>query len=428
MELKSERIQLGKGIYLNLIKTNKFKSSLLSYYFIRPLNKEEVTKNALIPLILKRGTKTFPTSLDIEKKLEELYGTNFSTTINKRGEKQIIRFTMEWAEGKYLGNEDFKFEVEALLKEIIYNPTLEEGVFKKEYVEQEKKNLKTMIGSRINNKRSYAVERCIENMCKNEKFSIYPLGYIADLEEINESNLFLHYKELLETSPIEIFYVGNYDEVLVNHIKENRPLRDGKLIEIPEETVIKSIQNKNIVTEEFDINQGKLVLGYRAGIHYNDDLYNGLILASDILGGGTNSKLFKNVREKESLAYYIGSSIFKYKSILLIDGGIEFSSIDKTIEIIRLQINDLKEGIFSDEDIYISKKSIRTSMESIKDSIFLISEFFFSQSLSGDNRSLEKIIEDIEKTSKEEIVKAANKIVIDTIYFMKDKEINKEVK
>lgn len=421
MGLKCERIKLGNGIYLNAIKTDKFKSSLLSWYFIRPLKREEVTKNALIPLVLKRGSEMYPNSLEIQKKLEELYGSNFSASINKRGDRQILRFTMEWANGEYLNDNDYNFDTIEMLKQIIYNPFTSENGFKKEYVEGEKQVLKRRIQSKINDKRSYAIERCIEEMCKKEKFSISSLGYIEDLDQIDESNLYEHYKEILETSPIEIFYVGNYDDDFINYLKTKNSLERDVLVSIPKEKIISTVQTKNMIEEEFDINQGKLVIGYRAGIPYEDSLYSGLIIASDILGGGPNSKLFKYVREEASLAYYIGSKVYKYNSIMLIDSGIEFENFQQTIEIIRKQIEDMKSGDFTEADIQVSKRSIRTSTESIKDSIFLISEFFFSQLISKDNRSLGQIIEDFEKVTKDEIVQASNKIIPDTIYFMKNK-------
>lgn len=426
MELRSERIKLGNGIYLNAIKTDKFKSSLLSWYFIRPLNREEVTKNALIPLVLKRGTQIHPNSLEIQKRLEELYGSNLSASINKRGDRQILRFTMEWANGDYLGDNEYNFETIKMLKEIIYNPLVENNAFSLEYVAGEKEVLKRRIQSRINDKRSYAIERCIEEMCKKEKFSISNLGYIEDLDGIDEVSLYEHYKSVLETSPIEIFYVGNYDDSFIEYLITNNSIEREEIVSIPKEKIIASVQTKNMIDEEFDINQGKLVVGYRAGISYEDSLYNGLVIASDILGGGPNSKLFKYVREEASLAYYIGSKVYKYNSIMLIDGGIEFDNFQKTIEIIRKQVEDMKAGEFTEADMDVSKKSIRTSTESIKDSIFLISEFFFSQLLSNDSRSLEQIIRDFEKVTKDEVIQASNKIVPDTIYFMKNKR-NKEV-
>ncbi len=427
MALESERIQLGKGIYLNIINEPKFKSNLLSYYFIRPLTREEVTKNTLLSMILKRASKNYPNSIDIERKLEELYGSNFSLGINKRGEKQVIRFTMEWAKSTYVG-ENYDNEVIQILKEIIFNPLLEDQAFLKRYVDQEKENLKRKIENKINDKATYAMERCVEAMCKNERYGIYPLGYVEDIEELDEENLYKHYEEILETSPIEIFYVGDINEEIRGELDKNFEIKRGEMVEIPEDLLIESVQTKNILVDELDVNQGKLVIGYRAGIHHKDRLYNPLLIANDILGGGPNSKLFKVVREEESLAYYISSSMYKYKSILLVNSGIEFDDFDKTVELVRVQLDEVKAGNFSDEDISKSLKSIKTSIESIRDSIFLISEFFFSQLISNDFRNLDLILEDFQKVKKEEIIEAANKISMDTIYFMKNKTNKSEVK
>lgn len=420
LTLKSEKINIGNGINLNLIKTNKFKSNLLSYYFIRPLSKNEVTKNTLLPLVLKRGTQEYDTNLKIQKKLEEMYGANLSIAMNKRGEKQVIRFTMENVNGEYVDDHDYIYQVIDLLRSIIYNPTLEKGHFRKDYVDQEKENLRRRIEGRINDKRSYALDRCIEEMCKNEKFGIHPLGTLEDLKEINESILYAHYENIIQTSPIEIVYVGDYDEKLIEYIKDTGKIHRDDIIDIPRESISKDVMTKNMISDRLDVNQGKLVLGYRTGIPFEDKLYNGLLVASDILGGGPNSKLFRNVREKESLAYYITSSVLKYKSLMLVDGGIEFANFDKTVQIIKNELEELKSGVFTDEDMEISKKSIISSTESIRDSIFLISEFFFSQSLSKDTRALEEILEDISLVTKEEVIEASSSITLDTIYFMKN--------
>ncbi|MBC8588508.1 EF-P 5-aminopentanol modification-associated protein YfmF [Paratissierella segnis] len=418
MDLKVDKIKLGNGINLNLIYTDKFKSNLLSYYIVRPLNREDVTKNALLPLVLKRGNQKLNTTLEVEQKLDELYGSNLSLTVNKRGEKHVIRFTLEWADGSYFNDDSYNLKTIDLLNDIVFNPYLENDSFSKEYVRQEKENLKDRIEGKINSKRSYAVDRCIEEMCKSEAFSLYSFGYVEDLPSIDEKNLYEHYKNVINNSPIEIIYVGKYDEKLISHIKESNKMNRQNIIYLSREKIDYDIEEVNVVRERLDVNQGKLVLGYRTGIPFEENLYNGLLIASDILGGGPNSKLFRHVREENSLAYYIGSMVIKYKSILLIDGGIEFENYDKTTKIINEQIEKMRNGDFSDDDIEISKKAIKASTESIKDSTYLISEFFFSQQLSNDFRSLEEVLNDIDNVNREDIIEASRHIALDTIYFM----------
>lgn len=244
MELNSKRIRLGNGIYLNLIQTDKFKSNLLSYYFIRPLTREEVTLNSLIPLVLKRGTKDYPTSLEIEKEFENLYGASYSSTINKRGERHVLRFTVEWASEEYLNATGHNIKVIDMLRKIIYDPFIEGNGFKKEYVSQEKENHKNRIEGRINDKRSYALDRCIEEMCKYEKYSLYQLGYVEDLNSIDEKNLYEHYQNVLNTSEIEIFYVGNYNDEIENYLIEQNKIERDNIVNIPRESINNSVKQK----------------------------------------------------------------------------------------------------------------------------------------------------------------------------------------
>ncbi|MBW4828916.1 MAG: insulinase family protein [Clostridiaceae bacterium] len=423
MAISNERLNIGNGINLNLIKTDKFKSNLVSLYMEMPLNRDMVTQNALIPLVLKRGTNKYNTTLEVERKLEELYGGQLSLNINKKGERHVLRFTIESPKGFYVDDEEYFYEVISFLKEIVYNPYVDDGGFKKEYVDQEKENLKRMIEGKINDKRSYAMTRCIEEMCKNEKYSIYEYGYVKDLDFIDNKNLYEHYKSILENSPIEIFYIGNYDNKMIDHIKNTFKIDRENITKIPREKITDAVQTKNMVYEDMQINQGKLVIGYRTGIPYEDNLYKALLVSSEILGGGPNSKLFRTVREKESLAYYINSKIYKYKSIMIIDAGIDFDKFEKTLEITRNQIDELKEGIFTDDDIEIAKKAIVTSLKSVTDSNYLISEFFLSQVLSNDNRSVDEMIEDILNVNREDIIEVANKINVDTIYFLKNENL-----
>src|SRR5699024_6052810 len=207
MVLNNERINIDKGINLNIIKTDKFKSNLISVYLIRPLVREEATKNALLPSVLRRGTKEYTNSLEIERKLENMYGSNLGVGISKKGERHILRFSIEGPKRNYVKDEKQNVELIKMIRSIIYQPYLEEEAFSESYLKQEKENLKRKIEGRINDKRNYAIERCIEEMCKNEKFSIYELGYVEDLESIDNVNLYKHYLEVLETSEIEIFAV-----------------------------------------------------------------------------------------------------------------------------------------------------------------------------------------------------------------------------
>ena len=231
--------------------------------------------------------------------------------------------------------------------------------------------------------------------------------------------------EIMKTSPIDIVVEGNFDEEeIVNIISNGFNFHRENIIDIPRADFNKKVEEVKVIKEEMDITQGKLVMGFRCNVDYKDEFkYYSLFVGSNVLGGGPHSKLFVNVREKESLCYYIYSSLEKYKTSMFISSGIESANYDKTIELIQEQLKYLKEGQISDEELLNSKSAIISSLKSIKDSIGGASDFYFSQTMGKTNSTVEKIIEMIEKITVEDIVDAVKNIELDTIYFLSN---NKE--
>ncbi|SDY43819.1 Predicted Zn-dependent peptidase [Proteiniborus ethanoligenes] len=417
------RKEIGDGIGLNIINTDKFKSSLLSFSFIRPLSDEEASLNALIPLVLRQGTENYRTSIDIERKLEELYGANLSIDVNKKGEKHIIKFSIEGANVDFTGEADYAVKLLEMLLEIIYNPLLENGAFLEKYIYQEKENMIKRIESRINDKKQYAVERCIEEMCRGEKFSIYKFGSAEDVKKITKDNLYSHYQKMLKTSFIEITAVGkefHFEDKLYKSLE----LQRNDIVHIQRENISsKKLSGKSVIYEKMDVNQGKLILGYRINIPYENPLFNAFIVGNEILGGGPNSKLFTYVRERESLAYYVYSQILKYKSIMLVSSGIETDKFEKTKEIIKMQVEEIIKGNFSEEDINNAKNSIVTSIKTLQDSNYSLAEFYLTNVISKENKSFDEYIYNICKVNREEIIKSFKDLKLDTIYFLTNETI-----
>lgn len=416
----NRRINLGKDINFNIIETSKFKSNVLAYYIVRPLNREEVTRNALLPIVLRRGTENYRDNLTVHRRLEELYGAKLSVGVLVRGNKQVIRIALEFVDDKYIEDENYLDGILEMLEEVIYRPRLDGISFNKEIIKKEKKNLKTRIESKINDKRDYAIDRAIEIMCKDDSFSIPNLGYVEDLEEINGENLYSHYLDILRTSPMEIFYTGTRSEKIEDFFVNKDFLERGEILSFQRENVPAGPVEVKDEEEILDINQGKLVLAYRTGIPYEDRLYNALLVANVIFGGGSNSKLFLNVRERESLAYYVVSRVYKYKSILMVDGGIEFHQLEKTKKIIAEELEKMKSGDFTEREIEIAKKAMISGLNSVDDSAGSLTELEFDNLVSGDERTIDEKIQDIESVTREEIIEASRQIELDTIFFLKD--------
>ncbi|WFD09163.1 EF-P 5-aminopentanol modification-associated protein YfmF [Tepidibacter hydrothermalis] len=417
---KVERINLGDKINLTFIGVDKFKTNLISVYMQRPLDKKEVTKNALIPNILKSGSNKFKSQREISKKLDNLYGAGIYADIAKKGDMQILSFKMSITDETYLDEKILK-ESLIFLNDMINDPLVEDGGFNKEYVDIEKNNLSDKIKSRINDKSRYALERCIEEMCKDEKFSIYEYGYEEDIESINEKNLYDHYKNIIKTSPIDIVIAGNLDkDKVLEYIKNIFKFERENVIDIVGDNNIGTVESVKNVVDKMDVTQGKITLGYRTNIDYKDDRYYSLMVYSSILGGGPHSKLFVNVREKESLCYYVYSMIEKYKSIMFISSGIEIDKYDKAIELIGEQLEKIKKSEISNEEIVNSKNSIINSINSVRDSLNSLSDFYYSQGISGVNENLDSIMKKIENVEIKDVVDVSSDITLDTVYFLRN--------
>ena len=422
MVLKSNRIELSKGIFLNIVETDKFKSNLLTVNFIRRLERDEVTMNALLPMVLERGSNTFPTKLLLERKLEEMYGASLDLGSSKRGERQLIKVSIEWADSKFTEDAGVGNEAINLLKGVLFDPVLNDDSFDSEFIAQERRILISRIRSRINDKRNYAMSRCIEEMCKGERFGIYSLGYEEDIESIDGVRLYEHYRNIIMTSPIEIFFVGNLDGLDLKQLIPAELHNRSEIQEIPREIIPGNNLSKRRVEEKMSVSQGKLVLGFRSSIPYEDELYNGLLIGNELLGGGPNSHMFKTVREESSLAYYASSSLIKHKSIILADAGIKFSDYKQALDLIIEQVSRLKSGDFTEEDLQIAKKSIENSSRSIMDSNQMISEFFLGKVISKDERTLDQMLDDLGMTDRDKIISAMDTVTLDTIYFLNGKE------
>ena len=410
---------------MHCIKTDKFKTNLIAVFLTTKLNRENVTKNALVSTVLRRGSKNMQTQEDISKQMEEMYGASFDCGLDKTGDNQVLKFYIEVLNDNFLPrtNEDLLESAVKNMLEIVFDPYTENESFKEEYVEQEKNNIQKIIEGKIDNKARYALDRCIEEMYKNQPFGLYKFGYIEDLKDLNGKNLYEYYKKLIDECKIDIFVSGNIDDEIEKKISENENIQ--KLVSREANYVQPMIANKeikdkeNIVTESMEVTQGKLVLGLDVDIDKEDLKYDTLIYNS-LLGGTATSKMFQNVREKAHLAYVASSSYLRNKNNIFINCGIDIPNYEKALELIREQIEDMKKGDFTEEEIQNAKKGIIATIKTIEDEQDTEVSYYFGQELSNQKVSVKEYIEKIEKVNKKNIIDIANKITINTIYFLKD--------
>ncbi len=419
-----KNINIKDGITLHEINTDKFKTNLIAVFLTTKLKKENVTKNALIPAILRRGTKKLKTQEEISKRLEEMYGAEFDCGLDKTGDNQVLKFYIETINDNFLPGNDSNLLEEAIknIFDIVFNPYVENNGFKEDYLNQEKNNIRQIIEGKIDNKARYALDRCIEEMYKNQNFGLYRFGYVEDLEKITANELYEYYKELISNCKIDIFVSGIIDDKLEKIVRENENIDKANSREA-QYNLIKLEKKENVqiktIVDNMDVTQGKLILGLDVNID-DDELRYTVSLYNSILGGSANSKLFQNVREKANLAYIASSSYLRYKSNIFIKCGIEIDNYEKALNIIKEQLEDMKKGNFTEEDIENSKKGILAGIKTIDDEQDTQITFFFGHEVTGQKTTIEEYSEKIKKVSKQDIIDVANLININTIYFLRD--------
>lgn len=420
MDVQSFKIK--DGVSLNYINDKKYKTVSVSLYLHRNLKRDEVTKNALLTAVLKQGTKKYPTAKEISRYLEDLYGASYGISVFKKGSVQTLSFGFNCLTQKYSDDSIIENAFDMLF-EFLLNPYCENGAFSKKYVETEKINLENDIKALINDKRAYADFKCIENMCQGEDNALCEVGYIEDLNDIDEKNLYEHYKTIITQSPVDIFIVGDVDiektKEYLENVFEKLPLDIKPLDKITSKNDAGDVKT---VYESLDVSQGKLSIGLRTQTIATDDDYYALLVGNSVFGSGAHSKLFNNVREKLSLAYYAYSRLDKFNATMLIGSGIEFENFEKAKNEIFVQLEDVKKGIFTSDELFVAKQAIVNRLKSCYDSPAALKDYYLSNILLHCNDTIQDAIEKIEKVTSSEIVSAFNKIKTDTVYFLKGRD------
>lgn len=419
-------IELKKGIKLHLIKTDLFKTNLACVIITTPLKREKVTLNTLIPFLLKRGTMNLKTQYEINDKLDNLYGSSYDCGIDKSGDNQVIKFYMEGIGDKFLPQKEnlLKQNVDLLL-ELVFNPLLEDNKFKQEFLDVERKNLENIIKGKIDDKDFYAFNDCIEKMYGMEGFGLYKYGYLEDVEKIDLDIISNHYFDLIKKAKIDIFVSGDFDfenvEAIVKDNENIKKLNDREpefVLNDPIKENKKTLDKPNEFIEKMNVTQGKLILGLDVLYNKPDYKYVGLMYNA-ILGESANSKMFQNVREKAGLAYSARSSFVRQKKNIFIRCGIEIPNYEKANEIIKVQLDDMKQGNFSEEDMENAKRYLISGIKTIETEQDSQIVYYIGQELSNVRENLEEYMEKINKVSKNEIVEFANTININSVYFLK---------
>jgi len=425
--LEIKRKELLPGVWLSCLQTNKFKSDCLSLSMLTQLDRDTVSMNALVPRVLSRGTAFHPDMDSLSAACDELYGARIMPVVRKKGEVLALGFYAGFIADRFPPNGEKLLEpVSELLGEMLLSPATRGGLFMKDYVESEKEKLIDDIRARINDKRLYAIYRLMGQMCAYEDYGVDDMGEEADAASISYIDLTRHYRALLQECPIEIFYCGSSPMRRVENALKNALMalpRGDINYDIGTDIRMNAVSaTPRYFEDALDVTQGKLEMGFRLGEIMDDPDFAAIRVFNALYGGTATSRLFLNVREKLSLCYYALSSCDRLKGIMLVSSGIEFDKFEETKLEILAQLEALRKGDFTDEELSFARKNVCSDLIAMTDSPGALEDFYLTQTLTGLDYGPEEYAALCDMVSREDIIAVAKSIELDSVYFLRGLE------
>lgn len=421
----NEQVQRIGGLDCHVVPTDKFKTNTILLLFKSDLDKQTVTKRAILSYVLKSAAKKYPTQQLLQARLDDLYGASLSSGLSKRGDQHVVSFSLTVAGERFLSDTSpLLHEALQLLSDLIFHPLADGRAFDEATVEREKRALKQRIESVFDDKMRYASQRLIDEMCKDETYHLHTYGYEKEVEEVTAESLYQYYLDFLKKDKVDLYVVGE-----VNAESVFRQVKTGFVFEGREEAVRSRTaagrvpDEVRVVEERQSIKQGKLNLGFRTNVVMGDRLYDASQVFNGLFGGFPHSKLFMNVREKASLAYYASSSYESYKGFVIVMSGIEFSNYDQAVKIIKDQLQAIQDGDFTAHEVDLTKSLLKNAILEALDNPLAIINILYQKVLSGESRSIEDWLKHIDSVTKEEIIDVAQKTCLDTIFFLQGEAV-----
>lgn len=417
MNYNFESEKISDGVQLCTVSSDGFKTACVSASFVMPLT-DKASLYALVPNVLTRSSEKYPDVTSIEKKLALLYGAEISADVTKTGEHQVIKIEVSCIDDRFaLDGESITEECCKLLFELIFNPRLVNGVFSQEDVESEKRLLAERLAAEISDKRVYAKNRCEEIMFADEAYGINRLGTFEAIDAITPETLYETYNEILKHSDITVCVSGGNFKGIREMLEKRICGIERDVIE-SETVFVEAACDVQYEKEKEAVKQGKLVMGFRMGMQNENDNYAARRVMVDLFGGSPHSKLFTVVREKMSLCYYCSARMFRQKGVMFVQSGIESYNEEKAKNAILAQLEDIKNGNFTDDEIDSSVKALEDSFKSVSDSAEALDSWFTSQIVSGEFLYPEDFIEEFKKVTREDIINAARQVTLDTVFML----------
>ncbi len=423
-----ERIRIAPGVYLNRMATDRFHSDYVSLRFLLPLRERDAALHSLLPYVLRRGCAPYPTLAALTERLQMLYDARLAASASgRRGEIQLLTQSAWMLDGSVApAGEDIFGETLAVMRDLWFSPLTENGVFREDYTESEKKTLTDAIRSRINDKSVYAAMRCRRVMCQREAYGASTLGREEDAAAADPAALTKVHRRVLTDAPCEIFCIGRGDADRTARLFADAfgawPRTENPF---PKTEVIRSAPRVRHVTDKMDVRQGRLSVGFRLGLTEADGCRPLLLMLNEIYGASPTSKLFMNVREKLGLCYDCSSAADWLKGVMFVHCGIADGKRRAAEEAILHQLDEIREGRITVSELDAARRSIRSALRSLSDGPDSIESWHLGRRLAGQETTVEEEIERVMAVTRGEVAEAARRVTADTVYFLSGTEAGK---
>ena len=415
-----EQTELFPGIVLQCHRDNRFKHGSLSIHFVRRMTRKEAALNALLPAVLLRGSRNYPDLRAITLHLDDLYGAHVGTTVRRVGDYQTTGLGCGFLEDRFALPGDRVLEPTLdFLRELLLEPLTEDGIFRQDYVQSEKKNLLAAIEAQRNDKRAYANDRLVDLMCPEDSYGIPRLGDIPSVKAITAQSLWAHYQTVLKESPIQVFYTGSLSTGQVAALL--KPLFAGLSRTpkaLPPQTGLMPSPHRQ-EQEAMDVTQGKLCMGFVTPITLRDPRFVAMQVMNMVLGGSMTNKLFMTIREEMSLCYDIGSGYYGSKGLLTVSAGLDFDKYQVVCDQVSEQLNRCIRGQITPEELEGAKQALICQLRAVHDSPSSIESYYGSAILSGLSLDPATYLEQAAAVTLAQVMEAAKTLELHSIFFLK---------
>lgn len=421
------RGELAPCVYLTALRTDRFKTGFLSASLLTQLTRERAAGNAVLPYVLRRGTASAPDMRALSARLDALYGASIEPLVRKLGEIHAVGFYASFPQDRFLpGDTGVLRDVISLMGELWLSPNTRGGLFLPDYVDSEREKLLERLEAVRNDRRSWALRRLVENMCAMEDYAVSAMGSEDEAENIHYVRLTKDYRSLLSSSPIEFFYCGDQEGEQVAELLQNAMLllpRGEMDQELGTDVRMNALEAEpRYFTEEMDITQGNLAMGFRLGKCMEDPDEPAIRVFNAVFGGGPTSKLFANVRERLSLCYYASSTVDIHKGLLAVSSGIDFDKYDAAREEILAQLEAMRRGEITPAELDAAKKYAANGMRTLADTPAALENFYLSQAVNGTDASPMDLAALMEEVSAEDVAEIARGVELDAVFFLKGED------